>query len=71
MELIKIGETTDTLNLNDDQPEFLFGLEVDGKLQEGAFPPFYVILNIHDKILHNGILEIGRASCRERVSSPV
>ena len=32
MEVLKIGKTTDTLNLNDDQPELLFGPEVDGKL---------------------------------------
>lgn len=56
---LNVGENTDTVNLNDDQPELLFGLEVDGKPQEGGVPPFYVSLNIHDKILNNSMLDLG------------
>ena len=37
----------------------LFGPEVEGKFQEGAIPPFYVSLNIHEKILHNAMLDSG------------
>ena len=36
-----------------------FGPEVEGKYQEGVIPPFYVSLNIHDKILHNAMLDSG------------
>lgn len=56
---LKIGEKTDDVNLSDDKPEFLFGLEVEGKPQEGGFPQFYVSLNIHDKIIHNAMLDSG------------
>lgn len=59
LKAINVGENTDTMNLNDDQPKLLFGPEVDGKPQEGDVPPFYVSLNIHDKILHNAILDSG------------
>jgi len=47
------------VNLSDDQPKLLFGLEVDGKPQEGGVPPFYVSLNIYDKILHNAMIDLG------------
>jgi len=57
--VLNIGNDTDTLNLTDDKPELLFGPKVEGKYQEGVVPPFYVNLNIHDKILHNAMLESG------------
>lgn len=56
---LNVGEKIDTVNLNDGQLELLFGPEVDGKPQEGGVPPFYVSLNIHDKILHNAMLDSG------------
>ena len=59
LKALNIGSDTDTLNLTDDKPELLFGPEVEGKYQEGVVPPFYVILNIHDKILHNAMLDSG------------
>ena len=36
MKDLNIGENTNSVNLNDDQPELLFGLEVEGKPQEGG-----------------------------------
>ena len=33
MKAFKPGENNDTINLNDDRPELLFGPEVDGKPQ--------------------------------------
>jgi hypothetical protein len=47
---------TDTVNVADDQPELLFGPEVDGQTDNGFVPPFYISLNIHDKTLHNAML---------------
>lgn len=52
-------ENEDSVNLFDDQPELIFGPEVNGKPIEGGVPPFYVYLNIHDKILHNIMLDSG------------
>ena len=56
---LNIQGNTDSVNLNDDHPELLFGPEVEGKPREGGVPPFYVSLNIHDKILHNVVLDSG------------
>ena len=52
-----MNDGEDSVNLSDDQPEIIFGLEVNGKHQEGGVPPFYISLNIHDHILHNAILD--------------
>ena len=59
LKVLNIGNHTNTLNLTDDIPEMLFGPKVDGKYQEGPIPPFYVSLNIHEKILHNTMLDSG------------
>ena len=59
LKYLNIGENVDSVNLNDDKPKLLFGLEVEGKFQEGVVPPFYVSLNIHDNILHNFMLDSG------------
>jgi len=48
-----------TVNLVDDQPELILGLDVNGKPMEGGIPPFYISLNIHNKILHNAMLDSG------------
>jgi hypothetical protein len=45
--------------LHHDQPEFLFGPEVDGRADNGDVAPFYISLNIHDLILHNAMLDSG------------
>ena len=53
------GMHLDTVNLTDDQPELLFGPKVDGQTYNNVVPPFYISLNIHDKILHNTMLDSG------------
>jgi hypothetical protein len=58
---LTVGSTnhSDTVNLTDDQPELLFGPEVDGQTDNGVVAPFYISLNIHDLILHNAMLDSG------------
>ena len=56
---LNINENKDSVNLFDDKSELIFGLDVNGKPQEGGVPPFYITLNIHDKILHNVLLDFG------------
>jgi hypothetical protein len=61
MKALTVGSTThsDTVNLTDDQPELLFGPEVDGQTDTGTITPFYISLNIHDLIFHNAMLDSG------------
>jgi hypothetical protein len=61
MKSLTVGSAnhSDTVNLTDDQPELLFGPEVDGHNDTGDVAPFYVSLNIHNLILHNAMLDSG------------
>jgi hypothetical protein len=61
MKALTVGSTNHsyTLNLIDDQPEILFRPEVDGRDDNGDVAPFYIILNIHDLIFHNAMLDLG------------
>lgn len=47
------------MNVLDDQPELIFGYEVNGKSVDRGVPPFYVSLNIHDKALHSAMFDSG------------
>ena len=59
IQTLNIVEGEDVVNLSDDQPELLFGPKVNGTHQQGGIPPFYISLNVHDKILHNVMLDSG------------
>jgi len=56
---MQMPENRDDVNVLDDQPELLFGPEVDGKSANGAILPFYVSLHLHDKVLHNAMFDSG------------
>ena len=58
-ETLNINDGQDSINLNYDQPELIFGPDVNGKHQDGSVPPFYISLTIHDQILHNTMLDSG------------
>ena len=47
----------DTVNLRDESPTIIFGPHVDDK--DDSVAPFHVTLNIHDKMLHNCMLDYG------------
>ena len=48
---------TDFVNLQDDKPVVTLGPMI--KDLKDSYPPFYISLNIHDKILHNCLLDSG------------
>lgn len=56
---LNIPENRDDVNVLDNQPELLFGPEVDGKSVHGVVLPFYVSLHIHDKVLHDAMFDSG------------
>ena len=56
---LQISENRDAVNVLDDQSKLIFGPEVNGKIVDGGVPPFYVSLNIHDKVLHNAMFDSG------------
>ena len=56
-ETLNLNDGEDSINLNDDKPELIRGLDVNGKHSDGSVPPFYISLTIHDQILHNAMLD--------------
>jgi hypothetical protein len=52
-----IDPVTDVINLQDEKPTIVLGPIVEER--DDSTPPFYVSLNVHDKILHNCLLDSG------------
>jgi hypothetical protein len=48
---------SDTVNLEDENPVVTIGPHIEDKID--ASPPFYISLNVHDKILHNCLMDSG------------
>jgi hypothetical protein len=48
---------TDSINLQDENPAVILGPMVEGR--NDSSPPFYTSLNIHDKVLHNCLMDSG------------
>ena len=55
--LPKIHIDTDFVNLQDDKPIVTLGPMIEDL--KDSCPPFYISLNIHDKVLHNCLLDSG------------
>ena len=53
----KVHIDTNFVNLQDDKPVVTLGPVIE--YLKDSFPPFYISLNIHDKILHNCLLDSG------------
>jgi hypothetical protein len=48
---------SDVINLEDDKPNITFGPHFEGARDTVA--PFYITLNLHDRLLHNCMLDSG------------
>jgi hypothetical protein len=59
IKMLKMEETSNTFNIQDDHPAILFGPRVEESSDADQVPPFYVSLKIHDMTLHNGMLDSG------------
>jgi hypothetical protein len=59
IKMLKMEQTSDTLNIQDDHPTILFGPRVEENSDAEEVPPFYVSLKIHDMTLHNAMLDSG------------
>jgi hypothetical protein len=49
--------STDSINLQDEKPTVVLGPMVEDR--DDSSPPFYTSLNIHDKVLHNCLMDSG------------
>jgi hypothetical protein len=48
---------TDSVNLQDENPTMILGPLIE--YRDDSSPPFYMSLNIHDKVLHNYLMDSG------------
>ena len=48
----------DILEVTDDNPTIILGSKIDNVDNEEV-PPFYMSLNVHDIVFHNGMLDSG------------
>jgi hypothetical protein len=53
----KTSSSDDFVNLQDDKPTVTIGPMIEDR--DDSCPPFYISLNVHDKILHNCLLDSG------------
>jgi hypothetical protein len=51
------SDSVDILNIQYNQPTIVLGPMIE--YRDESYPPFYISLNIHDKILHNCLLDSG------------
>jgi hypothetical protein len=59
IKMMKMGGTTDTLNIQDDHPGILFGPCIEETSDTEDIPLFYASMKIHDMTLHNAMLDFG------------
>jgi hypothetical protein len=57
----EIESNSDIINLEDDKPNITFGPHFEGARDTVA--PFYITLNVHDRLLHNCMLDSGCSYC--------
>eukprot|EP00253_Pinus_taeda_P019497 PITA_19497 len=57
--MFKIDPMLDAVNVEDDQPELIFGPALNGESPESDVPPFYISFRIHDYVLHNAMFDSG------------
>jgi hypothetical protein len=53
------SHSTDSVNLQDENPTIILGPFVEDR--DDSSPPFYTYLNIHDKVLHNCLMDSGES----------
>ena len=49
----------DMVNVEDNQPEIIFGPALNGESPDNDVPPFYISLILHDFVLHNAMFVSG------------
>ena len=57
--MMKSEDISDSVNLRDDKPKIMFGPWAQASLKSEDVPPFYIILTIHDMLLHNAMFDSG------------
>ena len=57
LQLKPSSNATNSVNLQDEKPYVILGPLIEDR--DDSSPPFYTSLNIHDKVLHNYLMNLG------------
>ena len=57
--MLNFDPMLDTVNIEDDQPELIFGPALNGESPESDVLPFYISLRLHEYVLHNAMFDSG------------
>ena len=55
--ILNFDPTFDMVSVEDDQPELIFGPTLNGESPDSDVPPFYIILRVHEFVLHNAMFD--------------
>ena len=55
--MLNLDPMSDMANVEDDQPEMIFGPASNGESPDSDVPPFYISLRLHDFVLHNAMFD--------------
>ena len=57
--MLNLDPMSNMVNVEDDQPEMIFGLASNGESPNSDVRPFYISLRLHDFVLHNAMFDFG------------
>ena len=57
--ILNLDPLPDMVNMEDDQPELIFGPGLEGQYQDSDVAPFYISLMVHDFVLQNAMFDSG------------
>ena len=57
--MLNFDPMSDMVNVEDDQPEMIFGPTSNGESPHSNVPPFYISLRLHAFVLHNSMFDSG------------
>ena len=57
--ILNCDPMSDMVNVEDNQPEIIFGPALNGESPDNDVPPFYISLRLHDFVLHNAMFDSG------------
>jgi len=55
--ILSLDPSSDMVNVEDDNPELIFGPALEGQSQDSDVAPFYISLRVHDFVLHNDMFD--------------
>jgi len=57
--ILNVDPLSDMVNVEDDQPELIFGPALEGQSEDSEVAMFYISLRLHDYVLHNAMFDSG------------